>query len=127
MLNKVFAMGRITRDLELRHTQSGVPVTSFSIACDRDFKSQTGEKETDFFDVVAWRNTAEFVCKHFDKGRMAVVEGKLQTRSYKDKDGNNRRMVEIVADNIYFGDSKPTSAPADVELEELEDDETLPF
>ena len=110
MLNKVFIMGRLTRDPELRRTQSGTPVTSFSLAVDRDFKSQGGEKETDFIDVVAWRNTAEFVAKYFTKGRMAVVEGRLQIRDWKDKDGNNRRSAEVVADNIYFGDSKRDGA-----------------
>ena len=106
MLNKVFIMGRLTRDPELRRTQSGVAVTSFSVAVDRDFKSQGGERETDFIDVVAWRSTAEFVAKYFTKGRMAVVEGRLQVRDWQDRDGNKRRTAEIVADNIYFGDSK---------------------
>ena len=101
MLNKVFIMGRLTRDPELRRTQSGTAVTSFSLAVDRDFKSQSGEKETDFIDVVAWRSTAEFVAKYFSKGRMAVVEGRLQIRDWKDKDGNNRRSAEVIADNIY--------------------------
>ena len=110
MLNKIFIMGRLTRDPELRRTQSGTAVTSFSLAVDRDFKSQSGEKETDFIDVVAWRSTAEFVAKYFTKGRMAVVEGRLQIRPWTDKDGNNRRSAEVVADNIYFGDSKRDSA-----------------
>ena len=110
MLNKIFIMGRLTRDPELRRTQSGTPVTSFSLAVDRDFKSQSGEKETDFIDVVAWRATAEFVAKYFTKGRMAIVEGRLQIRPWTDKDGNNRRSAEVVADNIYFGDSKRDSA-----------------
>ena len=99
-------MGRLTRDPELRRTQSGTPVTSFSLAVDRDFKSQSGEKETDFIDVVAWRSTAEFVAKYFTKGRMAVVEGRLQMRDWTDKDGNKRRSAEVVADNLYFGDSR---------------------
>ena len=110
MLNKIFIMGRLTRDPELRRTQSGTAVTSFSLAVDRDFKSQSGEKETDFLDVVAWRSTAEFVAKYFTKGRMAIVEGRLQIRPWTDKDGNNRRSAEVVADNIYFGDSKRDSA-----------------
>ena len=110
MLNKIFLMGRLTRDPELRRTQSGTAVTSFSLAVDRDYKSQSGEKETDFIDVVAWRSTAEFVAKYFTKGRMAVVEGRLQIREWKDKDGNNRRSAEVVADNIYFGDSKRDGA-----------------
>ena len=110
MLNKIFIMGRLTRDPELRRTQSGTPVTSFSLAVDRDFKSQSGEKETDFIDVVAWRSTAEFVAKYFTKGRMAIVEGRLQIRPWTDKEGNSRRSAEVVADNIYFGDSKRDSA-----------------
>ena len=107
MLNKIVVMGRLTRDPELRRTQNGTAVTSFSVACDRDFKSQSGEKETDFIDVVAWRTTAEFVSKYFAKGRMAVVFGRLQLRDWTDRDGNKRRAAEIVADSVYFGDSKP--------------------
>lgn len=107
MLNKIFVMGRLTHDPELRRTGSGTPVCSFSIACDRDFKSQSGEKETDFFDVVAWRTTGEFVSKYFTKGRMVVVEGRLQIREWQDKEGNKRRSAEINADNVYFGDSRP--------------------
>ena len=110
MLNKIFVMGRLTHDPELRRTGSGTPVCSFSIACDRDFKSQSGEKETDFFDVVAWRTTGEFVSKYFTKGRMAVVEGRLQIREWQDKEGNKRRSAEINADNVYFGDSRPAQA-----------------
>ena len=107
MLNKIIVMGRLTHDPELRRTGSGTPVCSFSIACDRDFKSQSGEKETDFFDVVAWRTTGEFVSKYFTKGRMVVVEGRLQIREWQDKEGNKRRSAEINADNVYFGDSRP--------------------
>ena len=99
-------MGRLTRDPELRRTGSGTAVTSFSMACDRDFKSQSGDKETDFIEVVAWKNTAEFVSKYFSKGRMAVVEGRLQIRDWTDKDGGKRRSAEVVADNVYFADSK---------------------
>ena len=106
MLNKIFIMGRLTRDPELRRTQSGTAVTSFSLAVDRDFQSQSGEKETDFIDVVAWRNTAEFVSKYFSKGRMAIVEGRLQIRDWTDREGGKRRSAEVVADNVYFGDSK---------------------
>ena len=106
MLNKIIIMGRLTRDPELRHTQSGTAVASFSLAVDRDFKSQNGEKETDFIDVVAWRKSAEFVSRYFAKGRMAVVEGRLQIRPWQDRDGNKRRSAEVVADNVYFGDSK---------------------
>ena len=99
-------MGRLTRDPELRRTGSGTAVTSFSLACDRDFKSQSGDKETDFIEVVAWKNTAEFVSKYFSKGRMAVVEGRLQIRDWTDKSGNKRTAAEIVAANVYFADSK---------------------
>ena len=106
-------MGRLTRDPELRRTQSGTAVTSFTIACDRDFKAQSGEKETDFIDIVAWRGTAEFVSKYFAKGRMAIVEGRLQIRDWTDNNGGKRRSAEVVADNIYFGDSKRDSAPGD--------------
>ena len=106
MLNRIILMGRLTRDPELRRTGSGTAVTSFSLAVDRDFNSQSGEKETDFIDIVAWRNTAEFVSKYFTKGRMAVVEGRLQIRDWTDKDGGKRRSAEVVADNVYFGDSK---------------------
>ena len=106
MLNKVVIMGRFTKDPELRRTGSGTAVTSFSLACDRDFKSQSGEKETDFIEVVAWKNTAEFVSKYFSKGRMAVVEGRLQIRDWTDKAGNKRTTAEVVADNVYFADSK---------------------
>ena len=106
MLNKVVLMGRLTKDPELRRTGSGTAVTSFSLACDRDFKSQSGEKETDFIEVVAWKNTAEFVSKYFSKGRMAVVEGRLQIRDWTDKSGNKRTTAEVVADNVYFADSK---------------------
>ena len=106
MLNKIILMGRLTRDPELRRTQSGTAVTSFSLAVDRDFKSQSGEKETDFIDIVAWRGTAEFVSKYFTKGRMAVVEGRLQIRDWTDRDGGERRSAEVIADNVYFGDSK---------------------
>ena len=106
MLNKIIIMGRLTRDPELRRTGSGTAVTSFSLACDRDFKSQSGEKETDFIEVVAWKNTAEFVSKYFSKGRMAVVEGRLQIRDWTDKAGNKRTRAEVVADNVYFADSK---------------------
>ena len=110
MLNRIILMGRLTRDPELRRTGSGTAVTSFSLAVDRDFKSQSGEKETDFIDIVAWRSTAEFVSKYFTKGRMAVVSGRLQIRNWQDKDGNKRRTAEVVADNVYFGDSKRDNA-----------------
>lgn len=107
MLNRIILMGRLTRDPELRHTQTGTPVASFSLAVDRDFKDKsTGEKATDFIDIVAWRSTAEFVSRFFTKGRLAVVEGRLQLRDWTDRDGNKRRSAEVVADNVYFGDSK---------------------
>ena len=110
MLNKIFLMGRLTRDPELRRTASGTAVTSFSLAVDRDFKSQNGEKETDFIDIVAWRSTAEFVSKYFAKGGMAVVEGRLQIRDWTDRDGGKRRSAEVIADNVYFGDSRREGA-----------------
>ncbi len=107
MLNKIFIMGRLTRDPELRHTQTGTGVASFTLAVDRDFKDkETGEKKADFINVVAWRSTAEFVSRYFTKGRMAVVAGRLQFRDYTDRDGNKRTAAEVVADNVYFGDSK---------------------
>ena len=106
MLNHIVLMGRLTRDPELRRTGSGVAVASFTLAVDRDYAAQGAEKETDFVDIVAWRNTAEFVSKYFAKGRMAVVTGRLQIRNWQDKEGNKRRSAEVVADNVYFGDSK---------------------
>lgn len=132
MLNRIIIMGRLTRDPELRRTQGGNAVTSFALAVDRDFKSADGAKETDFIDVVAWRNTAEFAAKYFAKGRMAVVEGRLQMRDWTDKDGNKRRSAEVVADNIYFADSKRDDAsadkpPAQTFEEVLEDDGDMPF
>lgn len=107
MLNHITIMGRMTKDPELRRTDSGVAVASFTLAVDRDFAPKGGgEKETDFIDCVAWRSTGEFVSKYFGKGRMAVVSGRLQIRSWTDKDGNKRRTAEVVAENVYFGDSK---------------------
>ena len=107
MLNHITIMGRMTRDPELRHTGSGTAVASFTLAVDRDFSGKDGgEKETDFIDCTAWRNTAEFVSKYFSKGRMAVVSGRLQIRNWTDKEGNKRRNAEVVAENVYFGDSK---------------------
>ena len=133
MLNHITIMGRITKEIELRRTTSGTPVASFTLAVDRDFKEKNGEKETDFIDCVAWRNTAEFVEKYFSKGRMAVVSGRLQIRSWKDKDGNNRRTAEVVAENVYFGDSKrdgessPANTPANDFAMLMDDDSQLPF
>lgn len=110
MLNQINIMGRLTRDPELRRTGSGVAVASFTIACDRDFGKD--DKETDFVDCVAWRQTGEFVSKYFKKGSMAVVSGRLQFRSWTDKDGNKRKTAEVVAENVYFGDTKKEeSAP----------------
>lgn len=109
MLNKIILMGRLARDPELRRTQSGKPVTSFTLAVDRDFKGQNGEKETDWIDVVAWNGTAEMVSKYFSKGRVAVVCGRLQIRDWQDKEGNKRRSAEVIAENVYFGDSKKDS------------------
>ena len=132
MLNRIIVMGRMTRDPELRRTNSGTAVASFSLAVDRDFKSLSSEKETDFIDVVVWRNTAEFVSKYFSKVRMAVVEGRLQIRDWTDKDGNKRRSAEIVADSVYFGDSKRDggdTAQSEPQggFSEIEDDGHLPF
>ncbi len=147
MLNHIVLMGRLTRDPELRRTQSGIAVASFSLAVDRDFGSRDGgEKQTDFIDIVAWRQTAEFVSKYFTKGRMAVVSGRLQIRDWTDKDGGKRRSAEVVADNVYFGDSKRDSAPSggtsyssapsygnydapaiSTSFSEVEDDGELPF
>ena len=111
MLNHIVIMGRLTRDPELRYTQSQTPVASFSLAVDRDFGGRDGgEKQTDFIDCVAWRQTAEFVNKYFTKGSMAVVSGRLQIRDWTDKEGGKRRSAEVVADNVYFGDSKRDSA-----------------
>ena len=107
MLNKIMLQGRLSKNPELRHTQGGNPVASFRLAVDRDFKDkQTGEKATDWIDVVAWRNTAEFVSRYFTKGRMAVVEGRLQMRDWTDKDGNKRTSAEVVAAHIYLADSQ---------------------
>lgn len=134
MLNHITIMGRLTRDPELKTTNSGIPVVSFSIAVDRDFADkESGERGVDFIDVTAWRHTAEFVSRYFTKGRMAVISGRLQTRNWTDKDGNKRKAVEIVADNVYFGDSKrndseTTSPAAPSDFAPIEgDDEGLPF
>jgi single-strand DNA-binding protein len=148
-MNQVVLMGRLTRDPELRHTQSGIAVASFALAVDRGFAAKDGgERQTDFIDIVAWRNTAEFVTKYFIKGQMAAVTGRLQIRDYTDKDGNKRKAAEVVADNVYFTESKKSrdgggnSSPADKggynggfqtpvtgsDFAELEDDDgDLPF
>lgn len=110
MLNEVVLMGRLTRDPEVKKTPSDVSVCSFSIACERDIVSkQTNERETDYFDIVAWRSTADFVGKYFAKGRMIIVKGRLQKRYYDDKEGNKRNVVEVVADTVYFGESKKSA------------------
>ncbi len=150
MLNHIVLMGRLVRDPELRQTQSGVSVVSFRIAVDRDFQNRdSGEKQADFIDIVAWRNTAEFVSKYFTKGRMAVVSGRLQVREWTDREGGKRYSTEVVADNVYFGDSKNSAAggqapggrqggysggnsgydapPIQPDFSEVEDDGDLPF
>lgn len=134
MLNQIVIMGRLTKDVELRRTNTGTPVASFTLAVDRDFAPKGGgEKETDFIECVAWKGTAEFVDKYFSKGRMAVVSGRLQIRSWQDKDGNKRKTAEIVASNVYFSDSKKDTEanaepPTPNDYEVLSgDDEGLPF
>lgn len=107
MLNRVILMGRLTADPEHKQTPNGVSVTSFSIAVDRNFSDKDGNKGTDFINIVAWRATADFICKYFTKGRMIAVDGSIQTRNYEDKSGNKRTAFEVVADQVYFGDSKP--------------------
>ena len=152
MLNHIIIMGRMTRDPEIKYTQSNTPVASFSLAVERDFGGRDGgEKQTDFIECTAWRQTAEFVSKYFAKGSMAVVSGRLQIREWNDREGNKRRSAEVVADNIYFGESKrrdggdnrgasnfapkheppatsaPTAQPADPTFTELADESELPF
>lgn len=119
MLNRIDIAGRMTADPELRHTQSGTAVCSFTLAVDRDFKNQNGEKETDWIPVVAWKHTAEFAARYFKKGDMAIVSGRLQSRRWQDRDGNKRTAIEIVADSIYFAGSKKTS---EQNLDQLEKD-----
>ena len=147
-MNQIVLMGRLTRDPELRHTQTGTAVASFSLAVDRGYASKdSGERQTDFIDIVAWRQTAEFVSKYFTKGQMAAVTGRLQIRDWNDKDGNKRRSAEVVADNVYFTESKKsreasgtyaepksdfssgyTSPVATSDFAELDDDDgDLPF
>ena len=129
-LNKIIIMGRMTADPELKTTQTGTPVVSFTLAVDRNFKDkQTGERAVDFIPCNAWRQTAEFVCRYFNKGRMAVVEGSLQMRKWTDKDGNKRTSAEVVAENVYFGDTKTDgiTPPEKPVFEEVTDDVELPF
>jgi single-strand DNA-binding protein len=127
MLNHIVIMGRLTAAPELRYTQSNTPVVSFTLAVDRDYQQGGSEKQTDFIPCVAWRGTAEFVSKYFTKGSMAAVSGRLQLRDWTDKDGNKRRTAEVVADSIYFGESKKRDASPDVPFEEIPDDGELPF
>lgn len=144
MLNHIVIMGRLTRDVELRRTGGGVAVASFTLAVERDYTGKdNSEKETDFIDCVAWRGTGEFVSRNFAKGRMACVSGRLQLRDWTDKDGNKRRNAEVVADNVYFADSKnaagtavgdaPAYAPTQQaaapvgDFAPMDDDEQLPF
>lgn len=130
MLNHIVIMGRLCADPELRRTNSGTPVTSFTLAVDRDFKNQNGEKEADFVPVIAWRNTAEFVSKYFTKGRMAVVDGRLQMRNWTDNNGNKRKTAEVVAENVYFGDTRrdDSRSQAEPEYAEIrEEDGDIPF
>lgn len=138
MLNNIAIMGRLTKDVELRRTGAGTAVASFTLAVDRDFSDKSGNKETDFIECVAWKGTAEFMEKHFSKGRMAVVSGRLQIRPWEDKDGNKRKTAEVVVSNVYFGDSKKDvtdiivghtdtpAAPGDFAVLDG-DDERLPF
>lgn len=144
MLNRITIMGRLTKDPEIRRTNSGIAVTSFTVAVDRDYSGKDGgEKKTDFVDCVAWRQTGEFVSKYFSKGRMIVVDGRLEMRDWTDKNGNKRRTAEINVDSAYFGDTKKDGAEgnqtapsyqkpavgyqAPVEFDEIEDMEKLPF
>ena len=140
MLNHIIIMGRLTKDPELRHTGTGTAVASFTLAVDRDFSGKDGgEKETDFIDCVAWRRTGEFVSNYFSKGRMAVVSGRLQIRNWTDKDGNKRKTAEVVAESVYFGDSKKDGGnqnqgaygyaqPATQDFAAIDDDDSgLPF
>ena len=126
MLNHIVLMGRLTRDPELRRPGTGISVTFFNIACDRDFAPQRGEKETDFVDIVARRSTAEFAQKYFAKGSMVVVSGRLQLRDWTDKDGNKRRSAEVVADNVYFGESKKQTAQPNVNALASDGEVTIP-
>lgn len=133
MLNHIVLMGRLTRDPELRRTQSGIAVASFTLAVDQDYKSQNGERGVDFINIVAWRGTAEFAEKYFEKGQMAVVSGRLSTRNYEDKNGNKRTAYEVVASNIYFGGSKGNTGSAETDTAPqtfdplMDDDSDIPF
>lgn len=143
MLNKCFLQGRMTADPELRHTQNGVAVATFRLAVTRDFKEKDGERKADFISVVCWRGTAEFVSRFFQKGSLAVVEGRLQVRDYTDRDGNKRFATEVIADNVYFsesrkrddteqayqagGDTEQTYPASGEQFADISDNEDLPF
>lgn len=131
MLNKVILHGRCGRDPEMRMTPNGKPVTTVTLAVDRDFTGKDGAKETDWIDVVAWNGTAKFLADHFSKGKMAIVAGRLQIRGWTDKDGNKRKTAEVVADNVYFGDTKKEDsgnhASSDLPADDLFDDDEFPF
>lgn len=135
MLNKIIFQGRFCENPELKQTQSGVSVSSFTLAVDRDFKNQSGERETDFILVVAWKSVAEFIVNHFSRGDMAIVSGRLQSRRWEDRDGNKRTAIEIVAENIYFCGPKKSQqeqnfnqlADAVDKFQEIEDQGNLPF
>ena len=128
-MNKAFINGRLTRDPELRTTQNQVAVATFTVAVDRKFKDQNGERQADFINVVAWRERADFVSKYFHKGSKIIVMGSIQTRTYEDKDGNKRTATEIIADDVEFGESKQANAPAAESFDPLPDDAdtSLPF
>ena len=129
MLNVVALEGRLTRDPELRQTTTGKNVANFNIACDRGFKNADGKSQADFIDCIAWNKTAEFICRYFGKGDLIVVDGRLQTRKYQDKSGNNRTAVEVSVNNAHFARKKETAAPSspDADFEPLPDDEDMPF
>jgi single-strand DNA-binding protein len=119
-------MGRLTSDPELRHTSNDIPVTGFTLAVDRSYVPPGGEKVTDFIDIVAWRKTAEFVCKYFSKGQLVVVQGSIQVRSYQDKEGNKRKVFEIVASNVYFAEPKRDNYDSNFSLPS-EDSQSAPL
>jgi single stranded DNA-binding protein (ssb) len=126
MLNQVALMGRLTAEPELRHTPSNVSVTTFTLAVNRSYVKQGAERQTDFIDIVAWRNTAEFICKYFKKGQMMAVEGTIQTRTYTDKEGKNRKAFEILANNVYFTESRNPNAASVAESFEPVAESALP-
>lgn len=120
MLNMVAIMGRLTTDPELRHTTNSIPVTTFTLAVNRSYVKQGGERQTDFIDVVAWRNTAEFICRYFKKGQMMAVDGSIQTRTYTDKEGRYRKVFEILANNVYFTESRSSSTSTAYETKSVD-------